>query len=155
MRLDPDSLLAILGLAIPAIAIIGAFAVAIVRILAERRTMELAQRERIAAIERGIDPSKLPPLGQGSYGPGGHVLDRWGYRNGSSLRRAHGLLIGGLVTFAAGIGISLFFRLMETQKNAWSIGLIPMLVGAALLAGSAVIWPRGGGGAQAPPAPTP
>lgn len=151
MRLEPESLLAILSLAIPAIAIIGAFAVAIVRILSERRMIELAQRERIAAIERGIDPSKLPPIGGGNHDPGAHAYGHWGYRNGSPLRRAHGLLIGGLVTFAVGIGVALFLGLMETEKNAWSIGLIPMLVGVALLAGAVVIWPRGTGGGQTPP----
>lgn len=145
-----DSFLAMISIAIPLVAIVGAFAVAIVRILSEQRTIHLAQRERIAAIERGADPSKLPPV----PAVGNHVtetFDRWGHRSGPTLRRAQGLLIGGLVTFAVGIGVSLFLRLMETEKNAWSVGLIPMLVGAALLVGSAIIWPRGNGGAQAPP----
>jgi hypothetical protein len=41
--------------------------------------------------------------------------------------------------------------MMETEKNAWGVGLIPMLVGAALLIGAAVIWPRGNARPQGPP----
>ena len=48
--------------AIPIIAIVGGITAGIVRTLGRQRLIELAQRERIAAIERGVDPSKLPPL---------------------------------------------------------------------------------------------
>jgi hypothetical protein len=137
-------------LTIPVIAIIGAFTVAIVRIITEHRREELAQRERIAAIERGIDPSKLPSLGGGNGG-GGAAYDRWGYRNGSSLRRAQGLMIGGLVTLASGVGIAVFLYGIESDHKAWAVGLIPMLIGVALLAGAAIIWPRGNGSAMRPP----
>jgi hypothetical protein len=149
--LEPDSFLGLFSLAIPAVAIIGAFTVAIVRIITEHRMIHMAQKERLAAIERGLDPSKLPPIGAGGRDPAGLALDRWGYGNGSPLRRAQGLLIGGLVTVAVGVGVSLFLHMMETEKNAWGVGLIPMLVGAALLIGAAVIWPRGNARPQGPP----
>lgn len=151
MHFDNNVFLMVMVFMIPIIAIVLGVAHRIVQTLGEQRLMELAQRERIAAIERGIDPSKLPPIGGGNHDPGAHAYGHWGYRNGSPLRRAHGLLIGGLVTFAVGIGVALFLGLMETEKNAWSIGLIPMLVGVALLAGAVVIWPRGTGGGQTPP----
>lgn len=138
-------------LTIPVIAIIGAFAVAIIRIVAEHRQAELARRERIAAIERGIDPTKLPPLGGGNGGSNG-VYDRWGHHYSAPLRRAQGLVIGGLVTLAVGIGISvLLWGMGGSDHNAWAVGLIPGLVGVALLAGAAIIWPRGNGAAPGPP----
>ena len=46
--------------AIPIITIIGGIAIGIIRAIGEQRLLELAQRERIAAIERGLDPTKLP-----------------------------------------------------------------------------------------------
>src|SRR5258705_4844462 len=52
----------IVALAIPIVAIVGGITAGIVRTLGRQRLVELAQRERIAAIERGIDPTKLPPL---------------------------------------------------------------------------------------------
>lgn len=150
MQFDSGSFTGLIALAIPIIAIVGAFAVAIVRIIAEQRMIHMAQRERIAAIERGIDPSKLPPIGGGN-GPLGPAYERWGYRYASPLRRAQGLVIGGLVTLAVGIGISIFLYGVDSDHKAWAVGLIPMLVGVALLAGAAIIWPRGNGAAPGPP----
>jgi hypothetical protein len=148
--IDRDLFGMVFMLSIPVIAIIGAFTVAIVRILAEHRRAELIQRERIAAIERGIDPSKLPALGGGNGG-WDPAYSHWGYRNGSPLRRAQGLVIGGLVTLAVGIGIAVFLYGIDSDHKAWAVGLIPMLVGVALLAGAAIIWPRGNGAAPGPP----
>ena len=44
-----------------------------------------------------------------------------------------GFLAGGMITFAAGIGISIFFYFLKPDTPLFSIGVIPMLVGAALL----------------------
>jgi hypothetical protein len=122
---------------IPVVAIVGGISVAIVRILTQGRIEELARRERIAAIERGADPNKLPPLpapiGESSY--------LFGY---SRLRRAHGLLIGGLILVACGIGLAILIFATEPDKTHWVVGLLPMLIGFALLGGSAIVWPRGG-----------
>lgn len=145
MHFNSDQVLAIFSLAIPIVAMVGAFAVAITRIIASQRQAELAQRERIAAIERGIDPSKLSPINGG--------LDPWG-RYHSPQRRAQGLLIGGLVTFAVGIGTSLFLYGADSSHEAWGVGMIPLLVGLALIVGAAILWPRGQGpSAPQPPAP--
>jgi hypothetical protein len=147
MHFDSDQVLAIFSLSIPIVAMVGAFAVAITRIIAAQRQAELAQRERIAAIERGIDPSKLPPI-NGTAG-----LDAWS-RYQSPHRRAQGLLIGGLVTFAVGVGTSVFLYGVDSNHKAWAMGLIPLLVGLALILGAVIIWPRGQGPAgPQPPAP--
>ena len=60
-RINADSFVSIFAMGIPIVAIIGGITVAIVRTIGQQRLAELAHRERIAALERGVDPSKLPP----------------------------------------------------------------------------------------------
>lgn len=129
-----EQVVAVFSFVIPVVAIIGGISVAIVRILTQARLEELVRKERIAAIERGFDPAKLPALpadGERGYG--------LGY---SRLRRAHGLLIGGLLSIAVGVGIALVLYNQEPQKENWVIGTVPALVGIALLIGSRVVWPE-------------
>jgi hypothetical protein len=131
-----DTFVSLFSMAIPIVAIVGGITLAIIRVMTRSRLAELARRERIAAIERGIDPDKLPPLVPGdddSYGLGD-----------SRLRRAHGLMIGGFVLVAVGIATAVFLRAMEADKAAWVLGLLPFLVGIALIGSSAVVWPRKG-----------
>ena len=68
--MDSDWIVPLFALAIPIVAITGGIVVAVVRALGRQRMIELAQRERIAAIERGVDPSKLPPLDFGKLDVG-------------------------------------------------------------------------------------
>jgi len=123
-------------MAIPIIVIIGAITMGIIRIVGQQRLAELARRERIAAIERGIDPDKLPALASEGYEDNGYV--------GGRLRRAHGLMIGGLIAVAVGLGLSVLLVSVEPEKRHFLIGLLPMLVGIALLISSRVIWPKNG-----------
>ena len=142
-----DSFVSVFAMGIPIVAIIGGITVAIVRTIGQQRLAELAHRERIAALERGVDPSKLPPPPVLDYGPA--------YGTYNPLRRYHGLLIGGTVCVVAGISIAAFLLIMETEKNAWAVGLIPMGVGVALLLSARLVKPRNGGstgtGTGAPP----
>lgn len=119
---------------IPIVAIVGGITMGIVRTVGEQRLAELARRERIAAIERGLDPDKLPPLAAPGW-------DDYGHGNGR-LRRAHGLMIGGLVSIAAGMGLVILLLSIEPEKQHYVIGFLPILVGLALLVASRVIWPR-------------
>jgi hypothetical protein len=124
-------------LAIPIVAIIGGITLAIVRTVGQQKIAELERRERIAAIERGLDPSKLPPpsaVGGYEHGNG------WGSRS----RRAHGLMNGGLVTVAIGISLMILLGSVESDHRHWVVGFFPLLVGVALLVSAWVIWPRGG-----------
>jgi hypothetical protein len=126
----------VLPLLIPIIAIIGGLTVAVIRVLGQQRLAELERRERIAAIERGIDPSKLPPLSSPYSYENGHGI-------GSRTRRAHGLFIGGLVVTAVGISLMIGLRTAEPSEAHWAIGTMPFLVGVALLIAAKVIWPKG------------
>jgi uncharacterized protein DUF6249 len=137
-----EHLVGIVAFVIPVVAIIGGISMGMVRTVTQARLEELARRERIAAIERGVDPAKLSPLPASELS--GYGL---GY---SRLRRAHGLLIGGLITVAAGLGVSAFVYSMEPEKTSWLVGLIPLFVGIALLISAKIIWPpqgASGGGA--------
>jgi hypothetical protein len=56
-----------------------------------------------------------------------------------SVRTKQGLKIGGLVCFAAGLGTLIFLKAMVTDEPVYLCGLIVLLVGAALYAGSYVV----------------
>jgi hypothetical protein len=133
---NSDSFVSIFAMAIPIVAIIGGITVAVVRTMGQQRLAELTYRERIAALERGTDPSKLPPPPVLDYGPA--------YGTYNPQRRYHSLLIGGIVCTVVGLSIAAFLMIMETEKHAWAVGLIPMGVGVALLLSARLIKPRNG-----------
>lgn len=147
--MDEGILIPLAAFAIPIVAITGGIIVGVVRVLGRQRMIELVQRERIAAIERGVDPSKLPALDI-SRPEIAAMLDY--DRPRVPLRRAQGLMIGGIVTLLTGVGISVFLRIMMNghvgeDANAWAVGIIPGLVGIGLLISAAIVWPRGGSSA--------
>ena len=142
MRFDSESFMMFFVFAIPIVAIVMGVTHRIVRTLGEQRLMELAQRERIAAIERGIDPSKLPPLPH----PAANEVIRNGFDTWHYGRRAQGLLIGGLITLAAGVGICLMVYVLQPNDRSWAAGLVPALIGVALLVSAWIVWPRGKSG---------
>ncbi len=141
---EPEMLYGFMVFSIPIIAIIGGITVAVVRSLGRQRLVELAQQERIAAIQRGVDISKLPPLPSVAMdndeaallGFSGPERDR---------RRAQGLLIAGIITLFAGAGIMAFLSVIERSDNAWAVGIIPAAVGMALLLSAWIVHPKGRG----------
>jgi len=50
----------------------------------------------------------------------------------AQVRRREGLKLGGLITTAAGIGVMGVLALLERGKPLWIIGIVPLLIGAAL-----------------------
>jgi hypothetical protein len=122
--------------ALPIIAVTGGIIMGIIRTMGEQRLAELARRERIAAIERGIDPDKLPPM----PAPDGYNTG-YGVGNGR-LRRAHGLMIAGTILIAVGIALFALLAAVEPDKAHKLLGLLPLLTGCALIVSSFVVWPR-------------
>jgi len=58
-------------------------------------------------------------------------------------RRRDGQKLGGLITFAVGIGIMVFLKAVaRDEPGAYLSGLIPLLVGAALLVYAYVLAPK-------------
>lgn len=127
---------------VPIVAITGGIVAGIIKSIGQQRMLELAQKERIAAIERGIDPAKLPPMPQIVQEVS--TLGFSPYEAGK--RRAQGLTIGGLVTLFAGMGMIAFFAIarIETENKLWAMGLIPVFVGVALLISAFIVWPKEG-----------
>ena len=134
---DGGILVPIFSMAIPIVAIVGGITAGIVRMVLKARAMELAQRERIAAIERGVDISKLPPL------PGtidGDDTPLFYSPRQAALHRSRGLLVGGIVTLAVGIGLGVMLAVLnDGSERVWAVGMIPAMIGLALLISSVVM----------------
>jgi len=136
-----QGLVPIMIFAIPIVAIVGGITAGIVKNLGQQRLMELAQRERIAAIERGLDVTKLPPMPI-MAADDDHPMVYASFAD-LAMRRSQGLMIGGLVTLFVGAGLIMFFLVMSPgEQNAWAIGLIPAMVGVALLLSSWLVRPK-------------
>ncbi len=61
-------------------------------------------------------------------------------------RRDEGIRIGGLVTSAASLGFSVFLRVVTegNRPGVWTLGLIPLCTGIALLAYGYLLAPKDG-----------
>ncbi len=57
-------------------------------------------------------------------------------------RRVEGLKLGGLITAAVGIGVMVLIRGLNHDEPAYLVGLIPLLVGLALLVYGFVLAPK-------------
>jgi hypothetical protein len=136
-----ETIMPIMVFSIPIVAIVGGITMGIVRTMSQSRIIENAQRERIAAIQAGIDPSRLPPIPSADFGD---TADAVRDPEQAQRRRTNGLMVGGLVTLFTGIGLAVFFLFMDTGGNSWAIGMIPGFVGLGLLLSAFLVRPRGG-----------
>ncbi len=60
----------------------------------------------------------------------------------ASAKRREGLRLGGLVNIAVGIGLMIFLAGLVTTERLYLVGLIPLLIGLALLSYSLFLAPR-------------
>lgn len=134
----------IIALAIPIVAIVGGITAGIIRTLGRQRLIELAQRERIAAIERGVDPAKLAPLPATALDDEPETWHMNQYDR--DRRRSQGLMIGGIITIATGVGLMAFLNFVEENGNAWAVGIIPTAIGIAMLLSAFLVRPQRNGG---------
>jgi hypothetical protein len=134
--------------AIPIVAILGGITKGIVKTNARQRLVEMAHRERLAALERGVDPSQLPPL-EFPEDRGSDLT--WEQRQH---RRAHTLLVTGLAFLLGGLAFAIFLASVAPREGVWALGLVFSAVGIALLAGSWTARPRAyGNGSGLPGVP--
>ena len=141
---SPEDFIPLMALSIPIVAIVGGITAGIVRMMQRQRAFEMIQRERIAAIERGLDPDKIASLQRPLiYDDSGLYTDP----RIATERRRQGLLIGGVVTLFTGIAIMVFLNGVaggDGNGKAWLVGMIPAAVGVALLLCSFLIRPING-----------
>ena len=57
-------------------------------------------------------------------------------------RRLEGMKLGGLITAAVGLGLMFFLHGVERSEPAYLVGLIPLLIGVALMVYAFVLAPR-------------
>ena len=145
---NPEDFIPFMVLSIPIIAIVGGISAGIVRMIQRQRAFELLQRERIAAIERGLDPDKIASMQRPLlYDDHGIYTDP----TAAAERRRQGLLIGGIVTLFAGVAIAIFLNgITDGEHAVWMVGLIPAAVGVALLLSAFLIRPIGSTGSTPP-----
>ncbi len=129
----------VFALLIPVVAIIGGITAGIVKSHHRARMVELAQRERIAAIERGLDLSQLPALPA--------VTELMGEkpdmdREQRQERRSGAMLVWGMVLAGFGLALSfLLFLVTPPDVDAWGSGFLFLMVGVALAIGARFIRP--------------
>lgn len=57
-------------------------------------------------------------------------------------RRLEGIKLGGLITAAVGIGLMFFLHGVEREEPVYLVGLIPLLIGVALMVYAFTLVPR-------------
>jgi len=141
MTVQIDDFVPFLLFAIPIVAMCGAFVAKITRMLVYQRMVELARRERLAALERGIDPERLRALDGEAGATGEPWMAQVARRQleAEDRDRAHRLLTAGLVWLAAGAALAVMLLLVDAGDRAWAAGILPAAVGLAMLASAAVV----------------
>lgn len=125
-------------LSLPFVALLGAIISRIMKLHGQQRLLELTQRERIAAIERGVPPEKLPPLVGVSEGKPTQLTFAQ-----SRLQYSQSLTVGGLISLGIGVGIAAFLSRVPdaAQNGAWALGFVPAGVGIGLLVSGLFVRP--------------
>jgi len=120
----------------PEFVLIGFGAVALFSFLAVATWADNRRRER-EAYYRSELLKKLSEM----QGDAALPLLREQERN-ATRRHREGIRLGGLVTAAVGIGLMIFLRAIPTDGPVYLVGLIPLLIGVALLVHSYILAPK-------------
>ncbi|MBI5168626.1 MAG: hypothetical protein HZA61_03970 [Candidatus Eisenbacteria bacterium] len=133
---DVGAMVIVGGVMLGGLSIGGGFLSAILRSRQRQSIAEMIQRERIAMIERGTEPDKLPAMQS-------HPL--WAaVENGAvterqlAARRRQGLIVAGLLFTCFGLALGLLLAKLAGD-NVWAVGALPLSIGVALLLSSSFI----------------
>ncbi len=145
---DEDVFVPFLVFAVPIIAVAGGILAGIIKTISRHHLMEVAVRERMALLARGVDPARIPSLSAGAA----HGLFPALSFTDLSRFRAQGLFIGGLVTLLGGIAFGVFLGLTESwESREWTLALVPVAIGIALLVSGLIVRAQGGDGVASTP----
>ncbi|MEO5989740.1 MAG: hypothetical protein ABIU54_13110 [Candidatus Eisenbacteria bacterium] len=135
---DPTDFIPLFIFSIPLLAISGGIVAGIIRMMHRQRTWELIQRERIAAIERGIAPEAIAQMQHSiPYDERGLFVNP----RATAERLRQSLRIGGIITLFVGFALAVFLNGVSDEKRVWMVGLLPIAAGLGLLVSSAVVRP--------------
>ena len=133
---DIGALVIVGGVMLGAMSIGGGYLAGILRSRQRQSIAEMIQRERIAMIERGTEPDKLPAMQS-------HPL--WAaIENGAvterqlAARRRQGLIVAGMLFTCFGLALGLLLSKVAGDE-VWAVGGLPLSIGVALLVSSTFI----------------
>jgi hypothetical protein len=125
-----DDMRWIIGPLIPIVAIIGAFATAIVNSIQRARIRELEIRERIAMIEKGlVPPPEVDPRG---FDRAMHIYDRVSIRSNAASRHRR----AGIVLIGVGLGMMVLIGFSGAPDEGFGVGGFLAVLGLAFLINS-------------------
>lgn len=136
--MDFGTVLLIVVFAIPLVGILGIITAGVLKARYQQRVLELAYRERIAAIEKGIDPASLPPLPLQPSTPTFDFSRLILTPRQADLKQAQGFLVTGLILVSIGLGLSTMLLILDAHR-AWATGLLVIFVGAGCLVASVIV----------------
>ncbi len=113
----------------PLLLIVGGIVLGALRARHGYRLRELAFRERLAAIERGVDPAALPA-------PSDAPLPGTGERPADPAQFWYTF---GIMALFVGVGIAIFLRCIAPHDEAWFLGIVPVFSGVGSLVCGALV----------------
>ena len=132
--MDGEQLTEMMAVSIPIITIIALFTYLTIASWANAR-----RKER----EAYYKSETLKKLAEVQGNAGGSIVEFLREEDQmASRRRTEGQKLGGLINAAVGIGVMIFLGRLIPNKAIWLAGLIPLLVGAALLTYAYALAPR-------------
>lgn len=121
------SMVAMAWVLIPIAGIIWLLVAGISEEKTKRHRQELLHKERMVALEKGMTDALERTI---------QVERDLGVQDIRSRRNPNGLLVGGIITVGAGLGLTVFMRLAvdgNDRAHAMAVGLIPLFVGLSLI----------------------
>lgn len=133
MAFEIDSnAIGIVAVAIPVIGSIGLFTFLSVAVWSEARRKEREAYYRTEALKKIAESS----------GEGARAALELIREQEKPKRSLEGLKLGGLITSAVGIGMMIFLHAVEREEPAYLMGMIPLLIGLAMLAYAFFLAPK-------------
>ncbi|MGA7560559.1 MAG: hypothetical protein WCF61_18970 [Terriglobales bacterium] len=126
--MDPNLGETVVGVSVFLVPIVGS--IAVFSFLAVASWSEARRKEREAYYRSETLKKIAESSGEGAKSALELIREQ---EKNSVRRRLEGMKIGGLVTAAVGIGLMVFLHGVEREEPVYLVGLIPLLIGVALL----------------------